>query len=178
MKHLKDETMSRWDELEEAPETKPEPAKTGDFAAEYDPAAVAAETEARLASLAEAVYRIDREMVELKENRKRAALDIEALIPESQIDPVRAEDWTITVERGERWSWDKDVLEQILKAQGIEDPKDIPDFVTKTTGIKRDKFDRQPEEVRKQYMPALTRGKGTTKITIQPDNPSLYTKET
>lgn len=156
--------MAEWSDFSDAPATETVAVATRE---------VAEEAEARLADAAEALWYIDQELETLKEQRKRRIIEIEELVPEGQ-EEVRAVDWTLSVKRGERWSWDKDILEEILKQEGHPTEDDYPIFVSKSTTIKRDKFDQQPESVRKKFMPALTRKKGVTTVVVTPDNPSAY----
>lgn len=168
--------MSKWDELEaalkeaESEPTKPEATPAGGTieTAVIDREEYEKERNHRLASLASRLFTVDSALAEFKDSRKNILTDMEALVPEELSGTIVVPGWEILVERGERWSWDKEILEQILAQKGIEDPEDMPPFVSKSTTIKRDKFDRQPEEVRREYMPALTRMKGATKITIKP----------
>ena len=168
--------MSEWDELEPVAPGAAEPAACAvkDMFGHVTHIDVAGERADRLADLAEKLFYIDRENAELKEARKRAILDLEGLIPETHEGEIKAHGWTIMVERGERWSWDKDILEQLLKAKGINDPENVPPFISRSTTINRKKFDVQPDAERAEWMPALTRQKGTTKITVTPDDKYKY----
>lgn len=159
-----------WSAFEDAP-AEPAPAKLADALADASVADAALD---RLSDCAEALMYAERELAACKECRTRLILEIESLIPETHDGPLKVPGWTINVERGERWSWDKDILDQLLAAKGLNEPADIPPFITKSTGIVRKKFDMQPEEVRREWMPALTRQKGATKITVHPDDKYKY----
>lgn len=128
----------------------------------------------RLADRAEALLYAERELAACAEAKKRLIIEIEELIPETAEGPIKVPGWTISIERGERWTWDKDILEQLLATKGINDPADIPSFITRSTTINRKVFDAQPEDVRKEWIIALTRKKGATKIVVTPDDKYKY----
>lgn len=171
-----------WSAFEEAAPAAPAPALVGDLDDLFPETLVEAmrksgledEVLDRLSSLAESLLYAERELAECKECRTRVVTDIEGLIPETMEGTIKVPGWTITIERGERWSWDKDILEQMLKLKGINDPAEIPAFIKRSTTVNRAKFDAQPEDVRREWIAALTRQKGATKITVTPDDKYKY----
>lgn len=71
--------------------------------------------------------------------------------------------YTVTVRRAERWTWDSDLVEQMV------DDGATPEFVKKTYTVDKRKFVKQDSVVRDAYLHALTRKPGPATINITKD---------
>jgi hypothetical protein len=132
----------------------------------------------RLAAFAEELHYLLDDESALKARKEELVAEIERLAGTPDGLPVKANDWNIEVTPGERWSWDKDLVAQLLEARGVTDgDEDLPDFVDRSATINRTRYERAPEEDRAYFAPALTRKEGKAKVKVWPDDPSKYRKE-
>lgn len=143
-----------------------------------DDAEMHEELTARLAELAEKLHYALEAEAEMKATRENLTAEIERLAgTTNEGQPVKAMDWNIEVAPGERWSWDKDLVAQLLEARGVSKDEDLPDFVDRAATINRKRYEKAPEEERAYFAPALTRKEGKTAVKVWPDDPSKYRKE-
>lgn len=102
------------------------------------------------------------------ETMKRTLEDLKAQIL-AEFDEAAEEqqrnfgNYTVTVKRSERWTWDSDLVEQMV------DGGAIPEFVKKTYTVDKRKFVNQDSVVRDAYLHALTRKPGPATINITKD---------
>lgn len=163
--------MTTWDELDDALKAKPrEIVEVSDMEQERIE---------RLGDYAERLHYIREEMAENKALEAAIVADIERLAgPTDEGHPVQAGDWMIEVTSGERWSWDKDLVEQLLDAKGVSTEDDsLPDFVDRSATINRRRYEKAPEDLRAYFAPALTRKEGKPTVKVTPKDPSKYRKD-
>lgn len=122
------------------------------------------QTEAEgLARLAEEYGQITREIEKLVEKAETLKVKIEAEFPSDAGEfNKQAGSYMVTLNRQERWTWDKETLEAIFSSS-----PSLPDFVRRNYSIDKRKFKSLEVEQQKELLPALTRKGGPVKITVK-----------
>lgn len=73
---------------------------------------------------------------------------------------VSTENFTVTCNRLERWSWDKTLLEEIFNQE------ELPEWVTRNLSVDKRKFQKLPTDEREKVKPALTRKLNNPRIKV------------
>jgi hypothetical protein len=122
------------------------------------------QTEAEgLAKLAEQYGQIAAEIERLSEKAETLKMKIEAEFPADAGEfDKQAGSYMVTLNRQERWTWDKEILETIFASS-----TSLPEFVRRTYSIDKRKFKSLDDEQQRELLPALTRKGGTVKITVK-----------
>lgn len=102
-----------------------------------------------------------REQLEAEE--KLLVEDLARFVPEVAGDhALNTERHTIIVTRGERYLWDRDILEQMFGT----DPEDLPDYVKQNLTIDKRRYLKLDEPEKDKLRPALTRKLSAPKLTV------------
>ena len=116
-----------------------------------------------LAKIAEDFKSVSKQIEDLEEKRDKLKNQIEAEFSQDMGEQNKqAGSYLITINRQERWSWDKEVLVEIYQS-----PDAMPDFIKKTYSIDRRKWKTLSDEEQGKLLPALTRKPGATKIVVK-----------
>lgn len=122
------------------------------------------QTEAQgLARLAEEYGQLVNQIEKLAEKAEALKIKIEGEFPSDAGEfNKQAGSYMVTLNRQERWTWDKEILEAIFSSSPT-----LPDFVKRNYSIDKRKFKTLENEQQKELLPALTRKGGPVKITVK-----------
>ena len=122
------------------------------------------QTEAEgLAKLAEEYGQIAVQIERLTEQAETLKMKIEAEFPADAGEfNKQAGSYMVTLNRQERWTWDKEILESIFASSTT-----LPEFVRRTYSIDKRKFKHLDEAQQSELLPAITRKGGPVKITVK-----------
>ena len=116
-----------------------------------------------IAKVAEEFKSVSKQIEDLEERRDKLKAMLEGEFSQDMGEQSKqAGSYLITLNRQERWSWDKDVLIEIYQS-----PDAMPDFIKKTFSIDRRKWKTLSDDDQTKLLPALTRKPGAVKIVVK-----------
>lgn len=111
---------------------------------------------------AKAYISLSRQIEELEARKKSVGEYLQSQVPEEFGSHTIVEDgYSVTVEYGERWEWDTDILDQLFSSSDT-----LPDYVKKRLTVDKRAYGRLPEDKQRTLLPALTRKLGAAKLTV------------
>mgnify|MGYP003691365459 CR=1 FL=1 len=116
-----------------------------------------------LAKMAEEYGRLVTQIDKLVEKAETLKTKIEVEFPADAGEfNKQAGSYMVTLNRQERWTWDKEILETIFSSSTT-----LPEFVRRTYSVDKRKFKSLDEGQQRELLPALTRKGGTVKISVK-----------
>lgn len=116
-----------------------------------------------LAKMAEEYGQLVQQIEHLAEKAETLKAKIEVEFPADAGEfNKQAGSYMITLNRQERWTWDKEILETIYASSAS-----LPEFVRRTYSIDKRKFKSLDDDQKKVLLPALTRKGGPVKISVK-----------
>lgn len=120
--------------------------------------------EIRLEPLAAEYEQITKKIDALSSRIEELQLDIARMFPETEGELSKTtENFIVSVSRSERWSWDKDFLEQEFGTSGA------PDWIKRGLSVDKRKFQKLPKDEQRKYLFALTRKLDKAKVKVVPN---------
>lgn len=114
------------------------------------------------ADAAQAYIEISKEIEKLEARKKRIVEYFQTQVPEDfGAHAVVRDGYSLTVEYGERWDWDSEILTELFASSDT-----LPDYVKKRLSVDKRTYGRLSEDKQRSLLPALTRKLGPAKITV------------